>query len=69
MKTTRLDNQRVVLTKGMVNGATGKTIYGVFACPADARSIDADQLALGTVGASQLTDEQIEIARYNTAIL
>lgn len=54
----------VIVTEGMTD-ATGHKIYGVFADEADAASIDADSLALGTVGADALTAEQIEMAERN----
>lgn len=71
MKTTTLRGFAfpVILTAGMTNGATGRQIFGVFADADDARSIDADSLAIATVSSADLTPEQIEIAEANSESL
>ena len=69
MKSTHVNGREVFITEGMIDGATGGTIYGLFACEADARSDDADSLVMGTVGADALTDEQMAVAAANSAEL
>lgn len=59
----------VILTAGMVNGATKRRIFGVFANEEDARSERADELATATLDAKVLTQEQIEIAERNSEAL
>jgi hypothetical protein len=63
---TNVRGQNVIVTEGMIDGATGKTIYGLFASDEDARSIDADDRAVGTVAAYMLTPEQREMAARNS---
>lgn len=41
-------------------------IYGVFATPRDARSENADRLAIATIGRDQLTAEQAAQAKTNS---
>ena len=41
--------ETIVLTKGMVDASTGKTLCGVFATTADAQSERADDLALAVI--------------------
>lgn len=72
LKTTELKQfpgGPVIVTEGMIDGSTGERIYGVFADEVDARSIDADSLALGTVGADKLTAEQLADAAENSELL
>jgi hypothetical protein len=57
----------VIPTEGMVDGATGQQLYGLFATEADARSENADELAIGTVAVGALTPNQRAIARANSA--
>lgn len=59
----------IILTAGMIDGATGKQIFGMFDSEEDARSEDCDDLAIGTVGAADLTTEQIELAERNSEAL
>lgn len=67
LETTTIDGfpGPVILTEGMTT-ANGQRIYGVFADEEDARSEGADELALGTIGPDQLTDEQRALAARNT---
>ena len=58
----------VIVTEGMLM-SNGRRIYGVFASEASARSERADHLALATIGAERLTDEQREIAARNSEAL
>lgn len=58
--------RNVILTAGMVNATSGERIYGVFLGEGDARSPQADELCIATVGADDLTDEQIAMAERNT---
>lgn len=58
----------VIVTEGGIVSGSGR-IYGVFADEQDARSSDADRLALGTIGPDSLTAEQREIAAANTEAL
>lgn len=69
MRTTHIDGRHVVLTKGMIDGATGQQMYGMFANEMDARSEDADSLALGTIGADRLSLAQCTVAAANSAEL
>lgn len=69
MKTTNLMGREVIVTAGMIDSSTGRRIYGVFADEADARSIDADSLAIAVVGAADLTAEQIADAEANSEAL
>ncbi len=69
LSSTAIDGQDVILTAGMIDGATNERIYGMFADAKDARSDRADELALGTISASRLTTEQIELAERNSAAL
>lgn len=55
----------VIVTQG-AHVVPGGQVYGVFATEADARSIDADRLALGTVGRDALTDSQAAEAAANS---
>ena len=55
----------VILTAGGIVSGCGR-IFGVFADEDDARSSDADNLALAIVGREHLTDEQAAIAERNT---
>lgn len=55
----------LIVTEGM-SMSNGGTIYGVFDSEEDASSEHADELALGTVGASELTPAQREIAARNS---
>jgi hypothetical protein len=59
---------RVVLTAGGIVSGCGQ-IFGVFADEADARSQDADKLALAIVGRADMTDAQVAIAERNTESL
>lgn len=43
----------------------GTVLVGLFATPADAESENADELALGSIAASSLTPEQLEVANSN----
>ena len=71
MKTTTLNlatggvYRDVILTAGGLR-STGEQIFGIFFSEDDARSMDADLLAHGTIGADQLTAEQIELAEANS---
>ena len=58
----------VIVTEGGIVAGSGR-IYGVFSAEEDARSADADKLALGTIGPGQLTEEQRAIAAANTEAL
>lgn len=60
--------QNVILTAGM-HDARGEQIFGMFLSEEDARSIDADDLAIGTCGKEDLTAKQIELAERNTEAL
>lgn len=66
MKATNLMGREVIVTAGMIDSSTGRRIYGLFAGEADARSIDADSLTIGVVGAAGLTAEQIADAEANS---
>lgn len=70
LKKTRLSGFTgdVIVTEGGTVAGRGK-IYGVFASEDDARSCDADSLALGTVGPDALTDEQRADAHANSEAL
>ena len=71
MKMTILENvngnRPVILTEGC--HIDGVKIAGIFSSEDDARSIDADQLALGTVAWDKLTMHQQEVATENTESL
>ena len=69
MRHTHINGQRLIVTEGMIDGATGERVYGLFACEADARSEDADSLALGSVGADRLSKAQRDVAAANSAEL
>lgn len=45
---------------------TGVKMVGFFLSPEDARSEQADSLALGTINAAELTEVQIAIAEANS---
>jgi len=57
----------VILTAGAIDGHSGRQIIGVFRDADDARSMDADSLALATVAADTLTTEQLAVAEQNSA--
>lgn len=59
----------VIVTAGMIDGSTGKQIFGVFSSEDDARSIDADKLAIAVVTTDSLTDEQVDLAERNSEAL
>lgn len=66
MTTTKIEGLgEVIITAGAFLDGVGR-IYGVFRNEADARSEDADERAIGTVGASALTEEQRAIAEENS---
>ena len=71
MKTTTLNEmyRDVILTSGLVDGAGGWQVVGIFADEADARSEDADMLAIGTTSREALSYEQRTIADENAAEL
>jgi hypothetical protein len=58
----------VIVTEGGHVAGCGK-IYGVFASEEDARSTNADALALGTVGPEALTEQQRIDATANSEAL
>ena len=67
-KRTVWDGRSVILTEGgSIDG--GPILYGVFERPRDARSENADDLAIAIVHAESLTEEQIEIARRNSEVM
>ena len=55
----------VFLTLGM-STADGIQIVGVFESEDDARSSDADDLAIATLGVDQLTPDQLDVAKANS---
>jgi len=57
----------VILTVG--GTVYGRKIYGVFVTEDDARSIDADEMAIGIVGRDKLTYEQAALAARNSEAL
>ncbi len=59
---------RVILTAGMWFENKGQ-IAGVFACPDDAASPDADELAIAIVGFDDLSPEQQADAEHNSDAL
>jgi len=59
----------VFLTKGMVDGSTGKTIVGMWATETDARNGDDESASLGSLDWDALTPEQQAIAEANEAEL
>ena len=69
MKTSTINGRDVILTAGMIDGASGCQIFGLFANEVDARSGDPDSIAIGTVGRESLTDEQAADAEHNSALL
>lgn len=69
MKTTNLMGREVIVTAGMTDASTGTRMFGVFASEADARSINADSLAIAVVSAADLTAEQIADAEANSEAL
>jgi hypothetical protein len=58
----------VILTAGLLTH-DGRQTFGLFASESDARSSDADALALGSVGAEKLTPAQIALAERNSEAL
>lgn len=56
----------LIITEGMVNGSTGRRIYGAFRSEMDARSSNADNLALAIIGEDKLTPKQIDLASRNS---
>ena len=69
LECTTFDGQDVILTAGMTDASTGQQLFGMFASEADARSLMADSLAIGTVGRSRLTPEQVALAQRNSDAL
>ena len=69
MKTTTIKRHGdVILTKGMVDGSTGKTIVGIWANETDARNGD-ESACLGSLNFADLTPEQQVIAEANSEAL
>lgn len=68
MRTIKINRRHYTPTLGMT-GTDGKQIVGLFSGESDARNIDADALAIGSVSADSLTPEQFQIAHDNAAEL
>lgn len=57
----------VYLVAGMVDASTGKRLVGAFASEDDARSEDADSLAVAVLSADQLHPDDLITAEENAA--
>lgn len=64
MTTTQIDGRDVILVEGCI--VHGRKIAGMFECEEDARSPDADSLAVGSIAWDSLTPHQQEIATENS---
>ena len=71
-RTNLRPHKDVILTAGgtcQTTDGTWQQIYGIFDSEEDARSGDADDLAIGTVVAKDLTEDQRAMAERNTAAM
>jgi len=62
----------VILTAGAIrqrHDGSWRQVFGVFGAEEDARSMDADDLALAVISAEDLSEDQIALAERNTEAL
>ena len=68
MRTSTVDGCEQVLTIGMTD-SSGRVLVGIYDNLEDARSVDADELAVGSTFVQCLTPEQLADAEHNSNVL